>query len=171
MTLGLIALSLLSLFVLGADVHLPAPTGLFPVGRMAYHWTDASRQEAFSPQKGVHREIMVYVWYPAAVQAGAKTAPYLPDFRRIERGVGEADLKHTFGASYALVKSGQLHTHTVENARVSSSGMQFPTLIFSHGFGETGLTYTAMLEDLASHGYVFFSVEHPYDASCVVFPD
>ena len=28
-----------------------------------------------------------------------------------------------------------------------------------------------MLEDLASHGYIVFAVDHPHDAFCVVFPD
>ncbi len=44
-------------------------------------------------------------------------------------------------------------------------------LVFSPGFGETSLTYAAVLEDLASHGYVVFAVDHPHDAFCVVFPD
>src|SRR5262249_31168870 len=171
MTPGLITLSLCGMFAIGADVHLPAPTGPFPVGRIAYHWTDSSRQDSFSPQKGIHREIMVYVWYPAAVKASGNTAPYLPAFLRRERAIGESEWKRTLGAAYAAVKSGQLRSHARENAKGSASGKKYPVLIFSHGFGETGLTYTALLEDLASHGYVVFAIEHPYDASCVVFPD
>jgi hypothetical protein len=42
-----------------------ADTGRFGVARIAYDWVDRSRQDTFSSDSGSHREIMVYVWYPA----------------------------------------------------------------------------------------------------------
>jgi predicted dienelactone hydrolase len=155
----------------GTQVELPAPTGPFAVGRIAYNWTDFSRPEPFSLQTGAHREVMVYVWYPADVGRTAQPAPYFPDFPAIEKCAGEADIKSLLGAGYVPVKSGKLRTHSVENAKLSSSSKQYPLLVFSPGFGEYSLTYGAVLEDLASHGYVIAAIDHPYDASCVVFPD
>ena len=61
-------------------------------------------------------------------------------------------------------------THSHEDVPVAAGG-PFPALVFSHG----GLSYisqrTVLMEDLASHGYVVFSVAHPGGSSGVLFPD
>jgi predicted dienelactone hydrolase len=114
---------------------------------------------------------MVTVWYPAEAPAGAETVLYLPRFAAIEKCIGEKDMKDLLGISYARVKAGRIRTHSVENARIVSGHKTFPVLVFSPGFGEYSLTYTAVLEDLVSHGYVVAAIDHPYDTSCVVFPD
>jgi predicted dienelactone hydrolase len=154
---------------LGAEVELPAPTGPCAVGRIVFHWTDPTRPEPLAPRPGAHREVMVYVWYPARTGTDAPRAPYFPHAALVEKAVGEAEMRDEFGAALPRVRAGRLRAHAVENAQMPASGKRYPVLIFSHGFGETGLTYAALLEDLASHGYVVAAVEHPYDAFCVVF--
>ena len=139
---------------------------------MNYHWTDASRGETLSAVRGAHREVMTYVWYPADVDAGARCASYFPNYDAFERCVGETAMKKLLGeAGRTAARSGKLKPHAVEHAKVSASSKEYPLLVFSPGFGESCLTYSAMLEDLASHGYVVAAIDHPYDASCVVFPD
>jgi pimeloyl-ACP methyl ester carboxylesterase len=155
----------------GDEIALPPPTGPSAVGRTVYHWIDSSRLEALSDQKSAHRELLVYIWYPAEPQANTEKAAYLPHFELIEATVGETELKKDLGGAYTAVKAGSLRSHSIENAKISSARKQYPLLIFSHGFGETSLMYAGLLEDLASHGYVVAAIEHPYDASCVVFPD
>ncbi|KAI4595231.1 hypothetical protein KJ359_007207 [Pestalotiopsis sp. 9143b] len=44
-------------------------------------------------------------------------------------------------------------------------------LIFSPGFGQSRLVYNAMAQSLASEGYVVVTIDHPYDADVVEFPD
>ncbi|HZT43067.1 MAG TPA: hypothetical protein VFA07_12940 [Chthonomonadaceae bacterium] len=171
LVLSLAAFGLCSLPASGDEAVLPAPTGPFAVGQVTYYWTDTARPEPLSPQKGAHREVKVTVWYPAEAPAGAEMAPYFPQFAAIEKCVGEKDMKALLGASYSRVKSGRFRTHSVENARIAPGHKAFLVLVFSPGFGEYSLTYTAVLEDLASHGYVVAAVDHPYDTSCVVFPD
>jgi predicted dienelactone hydrolase len=46
-----------------------------------------------------------------------------------------------------------------------------PVLIFSHGGGEARETYTAQLEDLASHGYAVAAITHTHEAALAIFPD
>src|SRR5262245_61831068 len=138
----------------GIKAELPAPTGQSPVGRIAYHWTDSSRTEPFSTANGAKREVMVYVWYPANAQPNASTFPYLPDFAPLEKCATEAEMKDLLGAAYESAKSGALRTHALLNAKISSASKQYPLLVFSPGFGEYSLTYSALLEDLASHGYI-----------------
>ena len=151
--------------------ELPAPTGRYPVGRVARHWTDTSRADPFTADPTAPREMMVYVWYPAGGQRTQATAPYLSAFARIEQVLGDSAMKDEFGASYARVRDGMLATWSVDGAPLASAQARYPVLVFSHGFGETSLTYAAVLEDLASHGYVVFAIDHPHDAFCVIFPD
>jgi hypothetical protein len=46
-----------------------------------------------------------------------------------------------------------------------------PVLIFSHGFGMRVKDYASQLKDIASHGYIIFAIDHPYEASVVEYPD
>src|SRR5882672_11481302 len=104
-------------------LELPVPSGPFAVGRIAYHWTDSSRREPFSLQMGAPREVMVYVWYPAAKsKVAGQTAPYLPDFSAAQKVVSEADLKSMFRPTpYSMIQqSGLPLTHTVEKTKISS---------------------------------------------------
>ena len=57
---------------------LPTPTGPYAVGRTEYDWTDQSRLDPLAPHAGMKRELVVWVWYAALREPGAKIAPYLP---------------------------------------------------------------------------------------------
>ena len=50
----------------------PALSGPYPVGRLAYDLVDESRAETFTDDPQDNRELMVYIWYPADVPAGAQ---------------------------------------------------------------------------------------------------
>lgn len=145
---------------------LPPPTGPMPVGRAAFHWVDSSRIERLTGSPKARREVMVYVWYPAERRTGP-TAPYIPELSRIAAAVGDSGMNAEFGSARSAVASGAVRSHSIEDAPVARAGRPFPVLIFSHGFGESSLTYSAQLEDLASHGYVVFGIEHPFDAYAV----
>src|SRR3989304_8533997 len=52
----------------------PAPTGPYQVGRITRHWVDTSRDELLSEIENDQRELLVRIWYPAEVEAGAEMA-------------------------------------------------------------------------------------------------
>jgi hypothetical protein len=54
--------------------------------------------------------------------------------------------------------------HSVEGAE-PARGHAFPILIFSHGYECYPAQNTALLERLASHGYIVMSIAHPHDAA------
>jgi hypothetical protein len=54
--------------------------------------------------------------------------------------------------------------HSVEGA-APARGQAFPILIFSHGYECYPAQNTALLEQLASHGYIVMSIGHPHDAA------
>jgi hypothetical protein len=63
----------------------------------------------------------------------------------------------------------RIKTHAVENAAVSSEKTIFPVLLFSPGFGAMATEYTAILEDIASHGYVVVAINPTGFAPVTVF--
>jgi predicted dienelactone hydrolase len=152
-------------------VRLPAVSGPYAVGRTAFYWIDSTRVEPFARDTSLRREIMVYAWYPAAAATNQTPAPYIPHLSSIARAIGEKGMDNEFGSAKVGVSSGVVHAQAIEDAPLRQSTTQYPVLVFSHGFGESSLTYSGQLEDLASHGYVVFGIEHPYDAYGVRFPD
>lgn len=150
---------------------IPSPSGPFVVGRSHFYWKDTARPEPFSSFEMAKREIMVYAYYPAKTRSNAATATYIPYVLETEKAMGTAKMIGEFGDAYPFIKSGQLNTHCFQNAELSRARNMYPILIFSHGFSETGFVYSSILEELASHGYIVFSIEHPYDAYAATLPD
>jgi predicted dienelactone hydrolase len=138
---------------------LPAPTGPFAVGRRSMVWIDSSRADPLSPDSTAKRALVAWVWYPAESTASVR-ASYLPDawLRQIDDSKIRARL--------ALIA-----THAFDSASMVKRDTPFPVLIFSPGLGQSPTGYTALLEDLASHGYVIVAMAHPYNTPVVVFPD
>src|SRR5262245_64393557 len=70
-----------------ASVALPKlelPSGHYGVGRVGYHWTDSKRPDRFAADSQVHRELMVYFWYPAPRQPADIKGSYFPRAKEID---------------------------------------------------------------------------------------
>ena len=76
--LALIALMLFTQVLNRATLTLPDLRGPYAVGRVAVDWVDETRPDPFSQNPAVKRELVVWLWYPAAPAAGAAPAAYLP---------------------------------------------------------------------------------------------
>jgi dienelactone hydrolase len=142
-----------------AAVELPAPTGPYKIGTTAWRVTDAARPETFAAA-GVRRQVEVLAWYPAASVRGTP-APYLRE------GLGELPP----GLRTALGSLAGVRTHSIVDAAPAAGPEKLPVLVFSHGFGGIPSSYTALLEDLASHGYAVLSIVHPYEATAATLAD
>lgn len=137
---------------------LPAPAGPFPVGRVTFYWSDATRAETMSDDPKDHPEFMVSLWYPADNVFGPYSAAYAPQ-----------STLFAASASSPMPVSGM--AHAFEGAKISSARNSFPVLVFSPGLGENTFRYSALLEELASYGYVVAAVDRAYDSEAIVFPD
>ena len=140
---------------------LPTPTGEFPVGRTAFHWVDDKRPELETKDPADKRNLLVYLFYPATKPPSAEPAPYIPD-GELMRSVWKDDLTN---------KLLQLKTHTFAEAPLSKTRKTFPVLVFAPGGGQKALSYTALLEDLASRGFVIAAIEFPHNAQAMQWPD
>ncbi len=145
-------------------LHVPRPSGPHAVGRTRLAWVDRARPERHHPPN--KREVIVEVWYPAKEHSGASCA-YVP-----ELGAISAD----------LVQSGQLTSLEVwglgrvgANERADAQFVEMsapcPVVLFSPGNSTNVEFYAAYGEDLASHGFVVFGINHPYDVTGVRLRD
>jgi pimeloyl-ACP methyl ester carboxylesterase len=132
---------------------LPAPTGRYRVGRRSFHWIDAERREP----NGDPRELVVWVWYPAQPEASTQEAEYLPSGWE------------AVGGFWGFRAAG-LTSHSFAGAPVIAGSSRYPVLIFSPA-GFPPLMLSALLEELASHGYVVCGINHTYESAVSVFPD
>jgi predicted dienelactone hydrolase len=141
--------------------ELPAPTGPSPVGTTRWLVTDTTRRETFA-SNGMPRQLAVVAWYPAAAPLKGAPAPYLRE------GLVEAQaFSRLFfrGQPTGFDALAAVRTHAAVDAPPAPGPAQLPVLLFSHGYTGVPSAHTALLEDLASYGYVVLSVVHPYEAT------
>jgi predicted dienelactone hydrolase len=146
---------------------LPAPSGPNRVGRVIYDWTDEARLNPYAPVLGARQELVVWVWYPAAISPSSQPAEYLPAYWRhaVEKHEGFL-LGGLLGRDLNRVES-----HSLNGADVSTREAKYPVVVLRAGGGALSSDYTSLAEDLASHGYVVVSFDAPYRTVITAFPD
>ena len=159
-----------------ADVSLPELSGSYSVGRRFLDWVDQSRFDPF--HKSAKRELVVSIWYPAQVTAANQTGAYLPGDQGLYAARFQSMMMRVRVQSFwsALLRNplprdmfARIKTHAVDNAIVSREKPIFPVLLFSPGFGAAVTEYSAILEDIASHGYVVVAINPTDFAPVTVF--
>ena len=139
-------------------IELPKPPGKFSIGRKFFYWIDESRAETITDDAGDKRKLFVQIWYPAK-SGGKKTAEYYPNLEEL-RGKDE---------NIDILRAVKIHA--VQNAKIAKSKTRFPVIIFSPGLGSSPFSYTAIIENLVSRGYVVAAINHPYDTADFKFSD
>jgi len=143
--------------------ELPAPTGKSAVGTTRWVVTDTSRDELFAP--GRKRDIEIVAWYPAAAPS-SQPAPYIRDgMEEVQSFARLAKLGDAFDGLAAV------RTHATLDAAPASSPGRFPVILFQHGYTGLPSSHTALMEDLASHGWAVLNLIHPYEATGAMLAD
>lgn len=147
---------------------LPTPSGPHPVGVRSFEVRDANRPGVFLAKANEPRRLLVRVWYPAGDTAGLKQAAYFsPDeARHTAKGPGALI---GFPALFTYVK--HVRTNGWTDAPLLKTPGKLPVIFYSHGYTSFLTQNTALMEHLASHGYVVFSIQHTYDSTATVFPN
>jgi len=141
------------------EVVLPKPTGPYAVGRTLFDWKDPKRDAPYSTAIGKHRELMVWLWYPATVPPQSKPAEYIPSAWASELPWRPVTIPS------------RIRVHAVADAPIADGQPAYPVLVFSTGFGNLPSDYTSLIEDIVSHGYVVLGITSTYSAPVVRFPD
>lgn len=137
-------------------VSLPEPTGDFGVGRTLFHLTDPARPEVHTDNPDDPRRLLVEFWYPADPQPGVQAGPYM-----------NPELAEAYGITPADNES---LPHAVLSAPLSDAQQTYPVVIFNPGFTALQNEYSALTEDIASHGYVVIAIAHPFVTGATLFP-
>ena len=138
---------------------LPEPSGPYGVGTFEYSVTDDSRKERYSPTR--NRELYVEVWYPADKGASGGFP-----VRTLFQELYEGDFTQQ-SLLFGYLRHIPTHSHVQAPVAAPERG-PFPVLLFNHAL-ELGFTSQnqLLMEHLASHGYVIFSIAHPYQSAKV----
>ena len=148
-----------------ARLRLPAPTGRWKVGTTTRHLVDRDRSDPWNG--ATTRELMTTVFYPAAAVHGHPLAPQLTPaaaavFKGLDAGLLHPELP-TSGVDWAATM-----THSYVDA--PAIAVRRPVLLYTPGGADPRTIGTSLAEDLASHGYVVITIDHPGEASEVEFP-
>jgi predicted dienelactone hydrolase len=134
---------------------LPAPTGPYAIATDIRHLVDRSRQDKFADRPDGPRELMIQIWYPSANAARSPIAPYV-----------DKRITSLWNSRLALVK-----THAHLRSQFSSSKSKYPLLLYTPSWVGLRTECTIQVEELASHGYIVVTIDHPFSSSVTIFPD
>ncbi|HEX6360851.1 Tat pathway signal protein [Actinophytocola sp.] len=148
-------------------VSLPAPSGPHQIGTVSLHLVDRSRPDPWVRSQP-YRELMVSAWYPAASTRGHRLAPYMaPEAAALFDTTRATDFEIPAGR----VDWAGTRTHAYEGAPIDRRGGRRPVLVYSPGAGDPRTWGTALVEEMASRGYVVLTIDHTYESPAVRFPD
>jgi dienelactone hydrolase len=162
------------------ELTLPTPTGSFAVGRAIDDWKDDAGVDTLAPVPGTKRELLVWIWYPAAAGPSTAIDDYVPAWMRAARPARSArpalPARPAVGSPGGLLgfltrDLSKVHGHGVRDAGVSPRPRSFPVVIMRAGASALVVNYSTLAEDLASHGYVVVGFDAPYRTFDVAFPD
>ena len=138
---------------------LQKPTGKYFVGVTYLSFVDSTRKELFDNTQDSNREITIKAWYPSDTESNPE--PYLLK--------AEAEFAMKYLQFPQIYKD--LITNSSRDVPLSFNENTYPILIFSHGFGEHYAQNSILMEELASHGYIIFSISHHYECKFSSYPD
>lgn len=162
-------LSLVSLATASTALLVPGPSGPYAVGFSTLVLTDSSRQDPFAPtpQK---RRVPISTYLPVDVSkkpCPMQTRPYMTPAVAAYYDQGAAQL----GLANDTFAKFDMEYCNLEKLCGTKTGGNFPLVLYDTGVGPPRSLYGARARDLASQGYIVVTVDHPYDAEVVEFPD
>jgi len=141
---------------------VPAPTGRHRVGTRLLHLIDRGRPDPLAPDSRA-RELIVRLFYPTAA-GGRPDATYLSPTLS---SVLTEQINALAGIDLPLDIL-TFRTHGRVDAPIAAAACH-RAVLFSPGLGTNAAIYTALMEDLASRGFVVAGLDHTFDA-VVEFP-
>ncbi len=148
-----------------AVFNYPDFAGNFNVASHSMILSDQSRIEPFDPNSIENRKLQIRFYYPTNISASNLTEQnklpvisqdawdYLVGPHQVAGKMLRFDNYQTAKWDIAL------------GADVDSFQSNYPVLVFSHGYGFSAESYSALSAELASNGYIVVSINHTYGAN------
>ncbi|HUU05839.1 MAG TPA: hypothetical protein VMZ49_08190 [Patescibacteria group bacterium] len=137
--------------------NLPDPSGPYPVGTLFDCFQNTNQPDIPNTDPNSFRGISLQAWYPAEINVSTAPMRYWQRAGEQSRVISKfwGGLPSFLFSHFSLVK-----THSIPNAPLSQVEPVFPVLVFNHGSLGLPSLHSALMEDLASQGYIVFSIGH-----------
>jgi pimeloyl-ACP methyl ester carboxylesterase len=143
----------------------PSSKGLFNTTLYTSRLVDYSRLDPFASTP-YPRELMISIFSPVSpALCNSTLSAYMPPT------IAEFEDKRLleYGLPFGVFES--LSLQTCRRNPDNKPKLEFPVVIFSPAAGTTRLFYSAIAQRVSSFGYQVITIDHPYDADIVEFPD
>jgi dienelactone hydrolase len=149
------------------EVLVPKPDGKYAVSLSVAKLVDENRNDIFDPSKG-KRAIMISLMCPMTECKKTSPVNYMPP--ATAKFMGQL-INFQFGIPLGTLESVKLQVCSEPDPSAIQKVHRFPVVIFSPGIISTRLNHNIMAQYLASEGYCVVTIDHPYDAALVEYPD
>jgi hypothetical protein len=145
---------------------LPKPNGPFGVSITTLQLTDPARSEnPFNLTSPSARRLMISAITPTRQHQSTWAYPYMPP---LTASLSEQEYTENYGFPNTTYSDLFLQ---VTDPQHSNNLEEWPLVLFSPAQGNTRLDYTFLASNIASHGFIVITLDHPYDGDIVEFPD
>ncbi|SPO01484.1 related to PAF acetylhydrolase family protein [Cephalotrichum gorgonifer] len=153
-------------------IAISGPTGPYAVSMDIQALTDSGRLDPYAPADDPHsRQVLISTFIPVnETETPCRrrhTTPYMTPLV----AAAYDQLGVFVGLPNGTFSSLELEFCAPKTSRCRSKVPSYPLVLFSPGAGNPRLLYGAMAREVASHGFAVVTIDHPYDASFVEFPD
>ncbi len=165
----LIAVAVFTLYLSEAQstVLLPNPSGPYKVGLNTIKLVDETRLDPFAPDCRP-RAVMLSLFYPVNLRSEYNLT-CLSEYMPAVTATFEDQKYSPFGLLIGSFEKLSLQV-SCKNSSVYHHN-DYPVVLFSPALETSRLLYNAIAQSVASSGYIVASIDHPYDADIVEFPD
>jgi hypothetical protein len=138
--------------------------------------TSCLSTESIPPPAGVHKELgtrrfqlndprglVVQAWYPASGTGTGRLDPI------VEKDQAKAYVWFLPISRKQFEK--RLPSSSYVDAPLNRNESPYPVIIFDHGYGAFEKQNVSQMEELASNGYIVFSINHPGESHVTLYPD
>lgn len=159
------------LAVAAAGIVVPGPSGPYAVSFSNMTLTDNNRIDPYAPTQQ-KRRILISAYLPVDLDrksCPSQTIPYMPPAVAAHYGqvAAQIGLPNDTFAQYGM----DFCDLTKFCANRKGTRGNFPLVLYDTGLGTVRELYGVKARELASQGYIVVTIDHPYDADIVEFPD
>ncbi|KAM3533081.1 hypothetical protein MY4038_003612 [Beauveria bassiana] len=154
-----------------AAILVPGPSGPYGVAYRTLLLTDHARQDPYAstPQS---RRVPVSAYLPVSAPCSNKqTLPYMTPAVAAHYGQTAAEIGLPNDSFAKLTMEYCSLEKPCGDDKKRTTRKSFPLVLYDTGLGIARSLYGAKARDLASQGYIVVTVDHPYDADIIEFPD
>jgi predicted dienelactone hydrolase len=151
-----------------AGYILPGPTGKYNVTVTDGPLVDWTRNDPFAPT-ATPRALMLSVFQPATC-ASPEPVPYMPNATAEYQGPYLTEAFNITQDLTELFVEAELPVCPSKKGRCSPQ-RDTPLLLFSPGWGTPRAYYSVLASSIASLGFTVVTIDHPYDANIITYPD